>query len=258
MLRALSGGELFGEVWGSDTPTVVGLHGWRRTHSDFAGVLGPAARGGAIPSIVPDLPGFGATPVPPEAWGSAEYAEAVARMIRSEDGPGGPAVVVGHSLGGRVAVTLAVEHPELVKALVLTGVPLLPRPGPKSRPPTGFRAARALHRLGLLGEERMERARKRYGSADYRAAEGVMRQILVRLVNENYAESLAALECPVQLVWGERDTDVPLAVADGICERVPQAGLMVCNGAGHLTPLECPADLRAAVERALAPGAGTA
>src|SRR5229473_510909 len=100
MLRTLAGGELFGEVWGSETPTVVGLHGWRRTHADFSGVLGPTAPGGAIASIVPDLPGFGATPPPPDAWGSAEYAEAVARMIRSDDGAAGPAVVVGHSLGG--------------------------------------------------------------------------------------------------------------------------------------------------------------
>jgi pimeloyl-ACP methyl ester carboxylesterase len=251
MLRTLAGGELFGEVWGAAPPTVVALHGWRRTHGDFSAVLGPAAPGGELPTLAPDLPGFGATPAPPEAWGSAEYAEAVARLIRSEDGPLRPAVVVGHSLGGRVAVTLAARHPELVGALVLTGAPLVARSGPRKRPPAAFRAARALHRMGLLGETRMERARRRHGSADYRAAVGVVREVLVRLVNETYVDSLSRIRCPVELVWGTEDTEVPFSVAEELCSLLPQATLTRCGGAGHLVPLERPEELRAAVERSL-------
>jgi pimeloyl-ACP methyl ester carboxylesterase len=102
-----------------------------------------------------------------------------------------------------------------------------------------------------VGEDRIERARRRHGSVDYRSAEGVMREVLVRLVNESYEDALSALRCPVSLVWGEEDTEVPLPVAQAICERVPQAVLSVCRGAGHLTPLECPAEVRAAVERSL-------
>jgi len=256
MLRALAGGELFGEAWGRPPAAVVALHGWRRTHADFAGVLGPSAPGGVLSTIAPDLPGFGATPAPSEAWGSSGYAGAVASLIRSGDGPDGPAVVIGHSLGGRVAVALAAEHPGLVAALVLTGAPLVPRPGRRSRPPAAFRAARALRRLGLIGEDSMERARRRYGSADYRSAQGVMREVLVRLVNESYSDVLSALRCPVELVWGEKDTEAPLAVAEGIRSFVPQATLTVCSGAGHLTPIECPGELRAAVERSVAVARG--
>jgi pimeloyl-ACP methyl ester carboxylesterase len=252
MLRSLAGGVLFGEVWGMSPPSVVALHGWKRTHVDFSAVLGPAAPGGALPSVAPDLPGFGATPAPSEAWGSAEYAEAVARLIQDTDGPAGPVVVVGHSLGGRVAATLAAKRPDLVKALVLTGAPLFPRTGFRSRTPAAFRVMRTLGRAGLASEERMERARQRYGSADYRSAEGVMREILVRLVNETYDEVLGVLRCPVELVWGEADSDAPLSVAERISDRLPQAVLTVCRGAGHLIPLECPAELRAAVERAMA------
>jgi len=251
MLRTLAEGELFGEVWGPSPPKVVALHGWRRSHADFAAVLGTGAPGGPIPTVAPDLPGFGATPEAAEAWGSAEYAEAVARLIKSADGPGGPAVVVGHSLGGRVAVSLGAAHPDLVQSIVLTGAPLLASPKGRKRPPAAFRLARVLHRLGLVGEDQMERARRRHGSADYRSSEGVMRQTLVRLVNEDYTEALASLECPVELVWGEHDTEAPLSVAEGICERVPQAALTVCRGAGHLTPIDCPLELRRAVERAL-------
>jgi pimeloyl-ACP methyl ester carboxylesterase len=95
----------------------------------------------------------------------------------------------------------------------------------------------------------MERARQRHGSADYRAAEGVMRDVLVRLVNERYEESLAAIACPVELVWGDDDPEVPPAVARALAAALPGATLTFCPGAGHLTPLSVPAELRAAVER---------
>lgn len=233
---------------------VVALHGWCRTHADFAASLGPSAPAGPLSTLAPDLPGFGATPAPPGPWGSTEYAEAVAPLLEEALGPGpGPGlVVVGHSLGGRIAVRLAAARPELVSALVLSGAPLVPRPGRSRRPPAGYRAVRALRRAHLVNEARMDRARRRYGSADYRAAQGVMRDVLVRLVNERYDDALSALACPVELVWGDDDTDVPVETARALVRAVPQAHLTVCPGAGHLVPLSAPVELRAAVARALA------
>jgi pimeloyl-ACP methyl ester carboxylesterase len=232
----------------------VALHGWRRTHADFAASLGPAAPEGPLACLAPDLPGFGATPAPTEAWGSVEYAEAIAHLLEETAGPGGggPLVVVGHSLGGRVAVRLAAAHPELVGALVLTGAPLVARGGRRRRPPLAFSALRALQRAGLVGDERMERARERHGSADYRAAQGVMRQVLVRLVNEDYEDAVAAVRCPVELVWGDDDAEVPVDTARALERSISQARLTVCAGAGHLLPISAPGELRAAVERASA------
>ena len=231
----------------------VALHGWRRTHADFAASLGPTAPSGPLACLAPDLPGFGATPPPPEPWGSPEYAAAVAHLLEESAGPSSqPLVVVGHSLGGRVAVRLAAARPDLVGALVLTGAPLVSRSDRRRRPPAVFRVARALHRAGLVGDERMERARQRRGSADYRAAEGVMRQVLVRLVNERYDDALAAVRCPVELVWGDDDAEAPLETARALEGTIPQARLTVCAGAGHLLPVSAPVELRAAVERALA------
>ncbi|MDE3086003.1 MAG: alpha/beta hydrolase [Acidobacteriota bacterium] len=256
MLRSLAGGALFGEAWGQAPARVLALHGWARSHGDFAGVVGPAAEGGVVDTVAPDLPGFGATPPPPGAWGTAEYAEALLALF---EGPGGtagdvrsPAVVLGHSFGGRVAVALAAARPELVGALVLTGVPLVPKPGGRRRPPAGYRAVRTLRRYGLVGEARLETARQRYGSPDYRQAEGVMREVLVRVVGERYEAALSALRCPVELVWADDDAEAPLAVAEAVAGMVPQARLSRCEGAGHLTPRTVPGALRAAVDRALA------
>jgi pimeloyl-ACP methyl ester carboxylesterase len=138
----------------------------------------------------------------------------------------------------------------LVRALVLTAVPLIPA-GHRRRPPLAFRVVRALRRAGLVSEARLEEARHRYGSADYRAAEGVMRAVLVQTLQERYDQQMAAVECPVRLVWGDDDTETPLSVAEGAVGRLPRATLTVCPGAGHLTPLTVPDTLRRAVEESL-------
>lgn len=250
MLRSLAGGALFGEVWGTGDPEVLVLHGWGRTYADFAAVVGPDAPGGPLPTVAPDLPGFGSTPAPPTVWGAADYAAALVPVLE-EGGRGKPVVVLGHSRGGCIAVALAAARPDLVRALVLTAAPLVAGPGGRRRPAAAYRVARRLHRWGLVGDDRMERARQRHGSADYRAAEGIMRDVFVRLVTESYAEQLAALACPVELVWGDDDAEVPVAVAEAAAAAVAGATLTLCVAAGHQTPESVPAVLRAAVERAL-------
>lgn len=249
MLRSLAEGRLFGRATGVGTPRVLALHGWARSHRDFDGVLAPGD-GEPLDALAVDLPGFGLSPPPPGPWGSAEYADCVAEVLGEM---ATPVVVLGHSFGGRVALQLAARRPDQVSALVLTGVPLLPRPD-RRRPRARYRLIRFLHRAGVIGERRMEAARQRYGSPDYRATHGVMRQVFVRSVGESYDEQLAAVRCPVTLVWGNDDTEVPLVVAEAAVERLgtADARLQVCAGAGHLTPSTVPGVLRQAVTEQLA------
>jgi len=251
VLRAFAGGSLMGEVFGANEPAVLALHGWSRSRRDFFGVLSPAGAG-SLDAIALDLPGFGSSPPPPSGWGSPEYAECVARVL---DNMGRPLVILGHSFGGRIALHLATARPDAVAGMVLTGVPLR-RPTTPHRPPLAFRTARFLHRIGLLPEQRMEAMRRRYGSSDYRAAEGVMRQVLVKVVNETYDEIISAISCPVTLVWGEDDDVAPLWVARSAVHEFPQATLVELPGAGHLTPLSAPSALRDAVSALLPSGSG--
>jgi pimeloyl-ACP methyl ester carboxylesterase len=95
----------------------------------------------------------------------------------------------------------------------------------------------------------MEALRQRYGSADYRASTGIMRQVLVRTVNESYEEQLSAVRCPVELVWGDDDTEAPLSMAETAAELLGSTRFTVCPGAGHLVPLTAPEALRQAIER---------
>jgi pimeloyl-ACP methyl ester carboxylesterase len=234
---------MFGSVTGSEAPRVLALHGWARSHRDFDAVVSGDGDG-PLPALALDLPGFGASPPPPVAWGAEAYAEQVARAL---DDMGSPVVVLGHSFGGRVALHLAVQRPDVVRALVLTGAPMLHPLHRHQRVALAYRVTRRLHTWRLVSDEAMEAARQRYGSADYRAAQGIMREILVRAVNETDEAQLDAVRCPVHLVWGGDDTAAPLEVAERAVTRLAQGDLAVHAGVGHLTPLLIPAALRATV-----------
>ncbi len=244
-LRSYADGALFAEVLGEGSPRILALHGWARRGADFR----PSLEG--LPALAPDLPGFGASPAPAEVIGAEGYASATASILEAFEKP---AVIVGHSFGGRVALRLAVNHPDRVRAVLLTGVPLV-RLRQAARPSLGYRLIRLGNRIGLVPDELLERRRRKAGSADYRAATGVMRDILVRAVAESYEEELGSIAAPVAMLWGEADTEVPVEVARRAEEIRMGAGLPVSLDVvpdiGHMLPLQAPERLRTAVEELL-------
>jgi pimeloyl-ACP methyl ester carboxylesterase len=222
-LTALLGGAVLAEKTGTETPRVLALHGWGRTRADWL----PALTGTSALAV--DLPGFGASPPPPMAWGSRDYAELLAPLLVD-----GGWTVAGHSLGGRVAVHLAAGWPDLVSKVVLTGVPQLLRATSTSKAPLAFRLAKKANQMGLLPDAKMEQQRRKRGSADYRNAEGVMRDTLVKLVNEDYRAELGRIVAPVEMVWGASDSAAPLSMAREALALLAKATLTVSDSSGHL------------------------
>jgi len=237
-LRSFLDGALFAEIYGEGPPRILALHGWGRRGNDFAAVLE------GLSGIAPDLPGFGASPAPDEVIGAEAYADILAGILDFFDRP---PVLVGHSFGGRVAVCLAAKHPERVGDLILTGVPLI-RLETGRRPSFVYRLVRRLNRIGVLSDERLEREKRNRGSDDYRAATGVMRDILVKVVNESYESQLGRVENRVHLLWGAEDREVPVSVAETADALLADSVLEVIPGVGHFLPIEAPEVLRRAIE----------
>jgi len=229
------------EERGSGRPLLL-LHGWGVSSELFAPILDALQAGSRL--IVPDLPGFGATAEPDVPWSVHEYA---AWCIALLDRLGVDSCdLVGHSNGGRIGIVMAATYPGRVRRMVLAGSAGI-------RPKTTLRAAarvrwyktlRSVERSALLPAA-LRRAAGRNadqrGSADYRAVSGVMRGTLVRIVNEDLRRLLPKLHLPVLLIWGDQDTEAP--IEDGrVMERlIPDAGLVVFEGAGHYAYLEQPA-----------------
>lgn len=239
MLATLLGGRAYAERFGDGEPEVVALHGWARNRTDWVSTLS------SYDALALDLPGFGATPTPPSGWSTSEYAGWLGEILQDIHRP----VLVGHSFGGRVAIQYAAAHPESIRGLVLTGVPFF-RSRSHSRPQLGFRLARSAHANGLIDDDTMEKYRHKYGSADYRATTGHMRDVLVKAVNEEYAVQLDAIarsELPVRLVWGEEDEVSPLWMAQRAA-HILDAPFVVVPNSQHQIDGRISASLRSAIE----------
>ncbi len=103
----VEGGVLCTGVWGGRGPLVVAAHGLTSTHQAWA-LIGPQL-GRDHRFVAPDLRGRGASRDLPGPYGVAAHAEDVAAVVTAL---GGPAIVVGHSMGGFVAAETARRHPD--------------------------------------------------------------------------------------------------------------------------------------------------
>lgn len=223
---------------GDGLPVLL-LHGWGTSAELFMPIFNGLGAGRRL--IAPDLPGFGGTPPPAEPWSVDDYA---AWLVVLLDRLGVTQCdVIGHSNGGRIGIVLAAEHPELVRRLVLTDSSgIRPRHGLRYR--YGAATYKALRRAQhatvvprALRDAAQRRADRR-GSDDFRAASGTMRGTLVRLVNEDLTPLLPHIAAPTLLIWGDRDADTPLRDARVMESLIPDAGLVVFEGAGHFAYLE--------------------
>ena len=159
--------------------------------------------------------------------------------------------VGGNSLGGHVALVLALMYPERVSGLVLAGsAGLLERGhGRIPRNPTREYLYNRIREVfydpvhitdALMDEVHYTVCHRHRISRIYRIAASTKRN--------NLRESLAKIQCPVLVVWGAEDMITPPEMAQEFAERLPDAELQFINRCGHAVPIERPADFNHLVE----------
>ncbi len=224
---------------GEGQPVLL-LHGWG---ANIGLMWALAAR--LIPLgcrvYLPDLPGFGASAQPLQVWSVYDYVNFVLAYM---DNCGiERAAIIGHSFGGRLGLVLGAEHADRLTRLVLidsAGVrPRLPLPVRlRTRAYKALRAGLQTLRLNKLAETLRERYNRRYGSADFQAVSGVMRDTFVRVVNEDLLPYAGRIRVPTLLLWGERDESTPLWQGRLLERTIPDAGLVSFPDAGHYSYLD--------------------
>ncbi len=219
---------------------VLYLHGWGRSRRDLKHLER------LRPGMLLDLPGFGASPAPTKAIGSKEYAvqalEAITQwmdtQLTNSQCSNTQHVIVGHSFGGRVALQLAALAPHQVRGLIISGTPLF-RDHANQKLPLTFRTVKKMRQLGLIGEARLDAARRKHGSVDYLATSGVMREVFVRVVNESYEEALSEIRCSTAFVWGTGDSAAP--VADAVkAQQMVHGSVLETRECGHNIHIDHP------------------
>nr|WP_281500804.1 alpha/beta hydrolase [Kordiimonas marina] len=230
----------------------VWLHGWGQTGASMARLADLFKADGQ--HTLYDLPGFGETAPLQEGAGTEDYADALAAEMKASGL--GPAVIVGHSFGGRMAVQMAARHPDLVRAIIIIG-----GAGLKRRRSLAFRLRAfwlklvgRMARLSdkLFGTHFREAYTQKFGSADYRNA-GVLRGTFVRAVNENLTAAAKAGRAPALLIYGSEDTETPPEIGRRYEQLIPIARFELVPGFGHLDILtrgayQCEALMRTFLE----------
>ncbi len=234
---------------GGAGPCLLFLHGWGGRIENFTRLLNDFGTRHSVYAF--DFPGFGESSLPPSFWSLGDFAALTRALIRKL-GVERPDILA-HSFGGRVAVKLAAEHPEEIGRLILVGTP-----GVRRR-----RTARYYARVGVAKTAKLAAAwggtpgsRLRdwlYGfvaSSDYRQA-GPLKDVFVRIVNEDLRERLPRIRSKTLLVWGEWDREVPVAVAREMEAAIPDASLVIVARAGHFCFLDQPDYFRLRVAKFL-------
>ena len=166
-----------------------------------------------------------------------------------------PAIIVGNSLGGHVALDLALHAPERVRGLVLSGASgLFERSftrGVPHRPTAEFvreKMTEVFHDPALVTPEWVEEIRGQVSQRSYALR---VLQVSRSARRYNLEDRLAEIRCPTLLVWGTEDRVTPRDVAIRFLDGIPSATLRLVPECGHAPMLEHPEAFARAVEEFL-------
>jgi pimeloyl-ACP methyl ester carboxylesterase len=266
-LAEVRGTRLRYYVGGEGEPLVL-VHGLGGSAANWLALVPLLLPGRRL--LVPELPGHGGSEPLPAASSLSAYADRIGLLLEREGLT--PAAVVGHSLGGAIALRLAIRRPELVSALVLAGAAGIS---------SGHRRARyALTVSGILKPGRKiapHRARVaespflkrlvfgRWGASDPPALSPELVDAFLSgppqhtdtisaakaLVLDDPRPDLARVRCPSLVLWGARDHQLPVEDAFDYGRRL-RAQLRVIADCGHLLIGERPDACADAIESFLA------
>jgi magnesium chelatase accessory protein len=247
-LRYLVAGE------GDPLVLVHGLGGAAANWLALAPLLLPGRR-----LLVPELPGHGGSSPLPAAPSLSPYADVLGLLLEHEGAA--PAAVVGHSLGGAVALRLALRRPAAVSALVLAaaaGISSATRSARYALTITGIlKPGRKIapYRRRVARSDLLKRlVFGRWGASDPAALPPELVEAFLAgpgrhtdtvsaakaLVRDDVRTELEHVRCPVLVLWGARDNQLPVDDAFDYARRL-RAPLRVIADCGHLLIAERPA-----------------
>lgn len=221
--------------------TIVLLHGWGCDSSVFDIPIKHLE--GHFKVYALDFAGFGKTDEPKTPWCVDDYVGFFLEFCKQCGIT--RTSLIAHSFGARVAIKTVTRSdcPIQIDKIILTGgAGIKPKKSLSAKLRTmKYKAGKrflSLPPLKKMFPDAVEKSRKKHGSADYNAASPIMRQTLVKVVNEDLTSLLPAIKQPVLLFWGENDDATPLRDGQLMEKLIKDSGLVIAKGSGHYAFLE--------------------
>jgi 3-oxoadipate enol-lactonase len=258
---AVHEGELAVTVSGNGQPLVL-VHGFPLDHSMWQGQIDAFANGYQV--IAPDLRGFGQSTVSPGLVTMQRMADDIAQVLNGL-AIDQPIVLCGLSMGGYVAWQFALRHRERLAKLILCDTKAaadtpeaaanrIAMADKVQREGAAFVAEAMLPKLFApdhlqASPPYIEATRQVILRTDPKAIAAAQRGMAQR---PDMTDRLAQFDVPALVLCGQHDAISPPAEMRSIAEKLPQATYVEIAGAGHMAPLEKPAEVNAAIRQFLA------
>ncbi len=218
---------------------VLILHGWGANINTVIPIVNLLKHHFKVYAL--DLPGFGKSTEPKEVFGSDDYARVVKKFMDKMNIE--KVILIGHSFGGKVSIWLGSKYPEMVDKIVLIdSAGLKSKRGLKYYTKVySFKTLKFFYKtifFWMDHDKKMEKFYKKFGSTDYKDANGIMKKILVKVVNEDLKPILKNIKSPTLLIWGDKDTATPLYMGKTMEKEISDSGLVVLEGTGHYSYLD--------------------
>jgi pimeloyl-ACP methyl ester carboxylesterase len=216
---------------------VLLLHGWGGSIQTMIPILNILKDRFRV--TVPDLPGFGESDTPKKPWNSYDYAECIYKLTEKLNLK--KLIIFGHSHGGRISIILSGKYNLAHKLILIDSAGIISKRTAKYYIKVYW--FKLLKKVYLLlpsknKKEKLDKFYKKYGSRDYRDSDGIMRQTMVKVINDNLISLLKLIKAPALLIWGENDEDTPVYMGKIMEENIPDSGLVILKGAGHYSYID--------------------
>ena len=222
---------------------VLLLHGWGSNIKLFNGIVKDLSKNYKVYAL--DMPGFGESEEPKEAWNVDNYVDFVIKFINEMKIK--KLSLLGHSFGGRVIIKLVNRKNlnfDIDKLILVDSAGIKPEvKNKKTFKGQLYKVLKKLAKLKLVNAiipDALNKLKTKFGSEDYKNATPIMRDTLVKVVNEDLKELLVNINKPTLLIWGEKDEATPMSDAYTMNKLIKDSGIVKVEGAGHYSFLENP------------------
>lgn len=218
---------------GNGEPVIL-LHGWGMSSKTFIDTINLLKQKYTVYAI--DLPGFGKSSEPDNAYRLYEYVQLLNNFISDKNiiKP----IIAGHSFGGRIAIKYASLTSNIHKLILIDSAGLKP----KHHWLTNFKILKykllkKWYRItkNVMGYNNLI---KNSGSNDYKQASLVMKKTLSNVVSEFLNTDLKKIKVETLIIWGANDTVTPFRDALKLRRKIKNSGLVVLDDVGHFSYLE--------------------
>ncbi|MFA6330500.1 MAG: alpha/beta hydrolase [Clostridia bacterium] len=220
-------------VQGSGKP-VLFLHGWGGNQLNFKGVIDYLLfRGEQHKCINLDFPPFGHSTKSDNSLTIYDYADMVYDLIKALNIDN--LSIVGHSFGGRVALIIASQYPEILNKLILVNsAGIKPRFNLiKKLKIAVYKTAKFLNLKHILKINLTK-----FGSSNYKDLDNVMKQTFINIINADLTDLIPLIKADTLIFWGKKDRETPIYMAKKLHKLIFGSKLVICNG-GHYSYLDC-------------------